>query len=125
MPFVLRVLVPCNRLILCQIEDGARRTRVWPTHLFPRRGVISLHSVTGATQNRWLRTWLVEEVARGLRLRFGRWSVCASRRKTVCVPRSHNGRARSWCGRPNRRRGLPGPLLRLHRQSAMGRYSQL
>jgi hypothetical protein len=52
MPFVLQVLVLAKMFYLLQMVWIARRTRLRPTRLFAWRGVETLHSVTGTTQDR-------------------------------------------------------------------------
>jgi|HubBroStandDraft_6_1064221.scaffolds.fasta_scaffold01346_16 hypothetical protein len=51
MPFVLIVLVLDNMLILWQMTWHARRTRLRPTQSPLWRGVETLHSITGTTQD--------------------------------------------------------------------------
>ena len=59
-PFVLLVLVPNKAFILWRLELPVRRTRLRPTRRVFWRGVKTLHSITGTTQDR-----VVQDLAGG------------------------------------------------------------
>src|SRR5580704_18494418 len=76
MPFVLLVLVLYKLIIMNQMNECIGPARLRWTRLFPRRGVETLHSVTGTTQERvtqdlaggggsswaWTTLWKVERL---------------------------------------------------------------